>query len=103
MRDQFLHKANILAGRVELRNGNVAGAKQHLLAAGRVNGGVTLTSFGPNMSLAKELLEKGERDIVVQYLDLCARFWTSDYGQLAKWKSEIRAGRIPNFGANLIY
>jgi len=55
------------------------------------------------MSLAKELLEKRERDTVVQYLDLCARFWTSDYGQLAKWKSEIRAGRIPNFGANLIY
>ena len=103
MHGQLLHKANILLGRVELRNGDVAAAKKRLLAAGRVNDGVTLSSFGPNMSLAKDLLEKGERDVVLQYLDLCARFWTSDRGQLAKWKAEIQAGSVPNFGANLSY
>jgi len=63
MRAQWSHKGNILVGRVELRNGNLTSAKEHLLAAGRVNGGATLSSFGPNMSLAKELLEKGERDV----------------------------------------
>jgi hypothetical protein len=82
----------------------MVGAKADLLDAGRVSGGWTLTSFGPNMSLAKELLEKGERDAVLQYLDLCRKFWS--YGakkSLDPWSEQIRNGQIPDFGANLTY
>ena len=103
MRGQMLHKAHIFVGRLELAKGNIDAAKEHLLAAGRVQKGVTLSSFGPNMSLAKELLEHGQKGVVLQYLDECAEFWTTGGPRLAKWKQEIEAGNVPEFGANLTY
>lgn len=34
------------------------------------------------MALAKELLERGEKDIVLEYFALCAEFWNA-----AGWKN----------------
>ena len=51
----------------------------------------------------QELLEKGQRKAVLEYLRLCAKFWSYDRGQIARWTAEINAGKIPEFGANLIY
>jgi hypothetical protein len=62
-----------------------------------------MNSFGPNVSLAKDLLEKGERDAVIQYLELCRKFWKLDNGRLDQWIKEIKAGKVPQFGANLVY
>jgi len=53
------------------------------------------------MILAKELLEKGKRDVVLEYFELCSEFWKSDRGQLGKWTATVQKGRIPDFGANL--
>ena len=58
-----------------------------------------MNSFGPNMSLAKDLLEKGERETVLNYFELCRKFWNMDYGKLDEWSREVKAGRIPQFGA----
>ncbi len=55
------------------------------------------------MSLAKELLERGEKEVVLRYLDLCKSFWTSSRGQPDRWIDEIKAGKIPDFGPNLNY
>jgi len=101
--DTAVHKANIVLGRMALRQNNVEKAKTYLLTAGHVNGGGVLSSFGPNMSLAKELLERGEKDVVLQYLELCKSFWTSSRGQPDRWIEEIKAGKIPEFGPNLNY
>ena len=62
-----------------------------------------MNSFGPNMSLASDLLEKGEREVVLEYFELCRKFWQLDMGRLDKWSQEIKSGTIPNFGANLVY
>lgn len=62
-----------------------------------------MDTFGPNMSLAKDLLEKGERDTVLQYFELCRRFWKMDHGQLDEWTRQVKAGKVPRFGANLVY
>jgi len=43
----------------------------------------------PFFRLAKELIEKGERDTVIEYFDLCAKFWTSDRGKLQQMTREI--------------
>ena len=94
---------NIVLGRLALREGKIDEAKNHLLKAGRSPGSPQMDSFGPNMSLAKELLEKGEKETVLQYLDLCAKFWEMDDGQLAAWKAQVKKGEIPDFGPNLIY
>lgn len=96
------HISNIVLGRIAFDNGDINKAKEHLLAAGHVIGNPpTLVSFGPDMLLAKQLLEKGERETVIQYLDLCAVFWKKDDGKLEQWKNVVRQGKTPEFGHNL--
>ena len=55
------------------------------------------------MRLAKQLLAKGDRDTVIQYLNLCAKFWEDSRGQLETWKAAVLKGEEPKFGANLVY
>ena len=45
------HDAHVVLGRAALAQGKTDEGKTHLLQAGRVTGGGSLTSFGPNMSL----------------------------------------------------
>ena len=98
-----LHKGNLILGRIRLREGRIADAKDYLLASGRTPGSPTLDSFGPNMSLAKELLNKGERDVVFEYFDLCSKFWLMGQDNLSAWRAAVKQGKIPEFGANLDY
>ena len=95
------HQANLVLGRIALVEGDVDRAKEHLLAAGRVAGSPTLGSFGPSMVLARELIEVGEREAVLEYFELCSRFWDSD--RLGRWADLVRAGGTPDFGVNLHY
>jgi hypothetical protein len=55
------------------------------------------------MTLAKELLEKGESDVVLQYFTLCRNFWEDGRHRLDEWTSAVRRGEIPDFGPNLSY
>ncbi|KKK47269.1 hypothetical protein LCGC14_3156900 [marine sediment metagenome] len=59
-----IHHGNIVLGRIALESGDLGTAKQYLIKAGETPGSPQLNSFGPNMALAKELLEKNEREIV---------------------------------------
>jgi hypothetical protein len=97
----IVHRGHQVLGCIALDEGRTEEAKRHLLAAGKSNGSPVLGSSGPNMSLAKDLLEKGEQETVLEYLELCRKFWHSD--KLDEWTKDIHAGRIPNFGGNLIY
>ncbi len=98
-----VHKGNIVLGRVALRRGDIAGAKQRLLAAGETPGSPQLDSFGPNMTLAKKLLEKGEREVVLAYLQSCAKFWKMGGDKLQGWIATVKAGGVPDFGGNLLH
>ncbi len=117
-----IHQANQLLGLAALQEGRVTEAKQYLIAAAITPGSPQLNSFGPNMVLAQRLLERGEKNVVIQYLDLVARFWahlTKDelarekkmksredakvirvvkvfnQKQIADWKQQIADGRTP--------
>jgi hypothetical protein len=94
------HIGNMVLGQIAFLNGDIQGAKEHLLEAGKVPGSSVLKSFGPDMLLAKELIGKGERDTVLKYFDLCATFWQNDRGRLADWKQVVKQGGEPNFGSN---
>ena len=98
-----VHYGNIVLGRIALRQGEVSSASESLLRAGSIQGNPHLDTFGPNMILAEELLERGERKTVLDYLNLCGKFWTSDNGKLEQWRSAVLAGERPDFGANLRY
>ncbi len=100
---------NEVLGRAAPRAGNRDEARRALLAASATPGSPQLDSYGPNFELAREMLGKGEKDVVIQYLDLVGKFWGHDDPKrpqysalaarhaalLAKWKQEIREGKIP--------
>jgi hypothetical protein len=98
-----VHDANLVLGRIALREGRIEEARKYLIQAGNSPGSPQLNIFGPNMSLAKDMLAKGEGETVLQYFELCRKFWKADDGQLDEWKNEVKAGRMPKFGANLSY
>ncbi len=99
----LVHHGNLILGRIALSQGKLAEAKSHLLSAGKTNGSPQLNSFGPNMTLAKEFLEKGETDVVLKYFQLCKKFWRSGHDRLDKWSKEVKADITPQFGGNLLY
>jgi hypothetical protein len=55
------------------------------------------------MSLAKDLLERGEVEAVLNYFESCRLFWKMGGARLDAWSKDVQAGNIPNFGANLRY
>lgn len=95
------HVAETVRGLVALRQGDIETARQRLAASAEFGPAPGLSSFGPNMLLADALLRAGDRESVLRYLDACQTFWRSDAP--ARWKTDIAAGRMPNFGANLRY
>jgi hypothetical protein len=96
-----VHHGNLILGRLALASGNLTKAKKHLIEAGKTPGSPQLNSFGPNMLLAKALLKKGEKEIVLEYFQLCSKFWKSD--ALMRWADVVEKGQIPKFRANLNY
>lgn len=100
---QAIFYGNMVLGRIAARHDDLTQASQYLLASGATTGSPSLDTFGPNMSLAKDLLEKGQRGVVLKYFALCKKFWTMDSGKLNAWSAAVREGQIPDFGANLAY
>jgi hypothetical protein len=100
-----VHKSNLVLGRLALQKGNVAAAKEFLKISCEVKGSPQLNSFGPNMTLAKELLEKKEKKAVLDYLDSCLKFWKPGpfESEVTQWKKQINQGEVPNFKGNLVY
>jgi len=93
-----IQRANTLLGRVALRSDDMSSAKQYLLDSGKPDVGRYVSLSGPTMILAKELLEKGQRDIVVEYLEECLTLWPHGEDILRIWISDIQNGRTPDFG-----
>ena len=94
--DQF-HIGNITLGKVALAQGDVQGAASYLLLAGSAPGSTQLKYSGPDTELAKQLLEKGEQESVLRYLDQCASFWERGQDKLREWAILVRAGQVPSF------
>ena len=107
----MIFNGHTLLGRVALREGKLDEAKQHLLAAGHTSGSPQLNSYGPGFILARELAEKGERDTVIAFLELVARFWANpderteanskrianeNLKRLESWKTQLRTGKVPD-------
>ncbi len=106
-----IHNANAQLGRAALRDGDKAAAAEFLLKAGATPGSPQLNSFGPDFTLARELLEAGDSKTVLAYFDLVQKFWVDaarkqggalserlaneHATRLDQWRAEIRAGRKP--------
>jgi hypothetical protein len=94
------HDANLTLGRIAVREGRLDEARRLLVESVRTPGARTM-DYGPNMSLAKDLLEKGEQQAVLDYFALCRKFWNN--GRLDDWSQQVREGKVPDFGPSLLY
>lgn len=95
------HRGNIVLGRIALKENNLAKAKEHLLIAARSAIRAPISYFVPDMELARELFEKGEKQIVVDYLKLCEGLESFNKEErskvLRRWQTEIAEGKTPSF------
>lgn len=97
--------AAIVEGRLALAAGDTATARARLLDAGSVLASPTQTSFGPNTSLARDLIAAGDTTIVRAYFDTIGRTWPaqSSAEPLRQWRAALDRGEMPDFRAHLIY
>jgi len=93
-----VQRANTILGRVALRTDDITGAKRFLLDSADSNAARDIALSGPILVLAQELIERGERETVVQYLEDCLALWPRGEAILRIWIAQIHEGRTPNFG-----
>ncbi|MBX5482051.1 MAG: hypothetical protein IRZ16_09485 [Myxococcaceae bacterium] len=91
------HRAELLLGLAALEEGDLGAARTHLLDATRIPHSPALQSFGPDMSLARRLLERGIRAPVLEYFEACRELWTMGHALLDAWSADVAEGRMPNF------
>lgn len=71
----------------------------YLLRAGATPGSPQLDDYGPDMTLARELLQRGAFSTVLKYFSSCESFWYNrGHSPLKRWSDEVRQGGIPDFG-----
>lgn len=90
--------AHIILGRVALERKQVERAKTHLKSATQCARGLLLTTYGPDMSLAKGLLDHGMQFVVLEYLKQFLSSPSKMNPFFEKWIEEINAGKVPDFG-----
>jgi hypothetical protein len=90
-------------GLVAIEDGNIPLAGHYLMNAATTPGSPQLNSFGPNLALARELLQHGQFTVVAEFLEECKTFWKADHGNLDAWIALVRQGKIPEFTPNLDY
>ena len=89
-----IYEGNHILGRIALQEGDKEKAKEHLLAAGKTTGSPQLDSFGPEFTLAQELLDADESEAVLEFLELCGKFW-DEKEKLSAWANAIKEGETP--------
>lgn len=99
----YLHYGNLVLGRIALAEGHLDEARNRLLAAGRTRSAPLRRFGGPDMALARQLLDRGQTRIVLQYLELCLDIWEQGEPDLRDWIALIEAGRTPDFDHNFAF
>lgn len=86
------HLINIARGWVALNEGKQRKAIDYLLASTDTKGSPVLNSFGPDMTLVRALYQQGNKDAVLEYLNLAQSFWNTDSAKnnIQVWRKMIR-------------
>lgn len=98
-----IHIGNIVLGLVALsRDSDVAASKQYLLLAAKTKGSLTLDRWGPNLALAKALIDRGEREAVLEYFQSCQTFVTKN-PKLNDWIAMLKGGGTPDLSHEYLW
>jgi len=101
-----IHKAHSTLGRIAIKRGDVAEGERQLTLAATSKGSPQMDTFGPNMSLPRDLLATGKpsaKAAVLAYFDHLPTFWSMDRGAISVWRNDVEHNREPNFGAHLLF
>ena len=97
-----VHYGNVILGRIALADGDVEGAEQHLLAAGRMPGSDSLKWGGPDIAGEGPSRARAARERAAVSLCLDMDLWETHQERLRNWIA-VEAGRTPDFGSNLSF
>lgn len=93
--------ANFVLGRLAILQGDIRSAERYLLASAQGAGYPQRRIFPPNMSLALELLKRGDnqsREAVQEFIQQLRPPWNFTPNNPDKWLLDLSAGRTPDFG-----
>jgi hypothetical protein len=92
-----IYTGNLILAGVAADNGDNAAAGRYLINAADIPGLPLIAEKGPDTSVAASLIQRGERDAVLEYLNRCRKLWPAGGMVLDRWSNTIRQGRRPNF------
>ena len=90
-----IHDANMMLGMVALAKNDINLAKSFLIKASKTTGSPQINSFGPNLMLAKALIERNEYETAIKYFEALRQVWSQDNGRLTSWIESLKAGAKP--------
>jgi hypothetical protein len=99
---EAIYTGNLVLAQAAADSGDLAAAGRYLLQAATTSGTPRIRENGPDTTVARVLLQKGERDSVVEYLQRFRDLWPQGAPLLNRWENTIRAGRQPNFNNRVI-
>jgi hypothetical protein len=92
-----IYTGNLILAQAALDKNDIASAKTLLLQAASTPGAHTIEQNGLDVSVARVLFDRGERDTVAEYLNRGRKLWPQGAQIINRWQTAIRAGRRPNF------
>lgn len=91
----LIFNGNDYLGKIALKQGNIAEAQAYMLESGKTPGSPQLNSFGPDLTLAGDLLAQNQKDAVLQFLKDCSKFWKYN-GTCDQLIQKIENGETPD-------
>src|SRR5438105_8846682 len=92
-----IYTANLILSQTALDRNDLAASKRYLMEAAATTGAKSIEQNGLDTSVVRNLLQRGERDIVLEYLNRGRTLWPQGVQFITRWEGQIKAGRMPNF------
>ena len=92
-----IYAGNLILAQTALDKNDIETAKHYLLEAATTPGARRIEQNGLDVSVARVLFDRGEKDTVLEYLQRGRVLWPQGTQLIARWEGAIRAGRRPNF------
>jgi hypothetical protein len=92
-----IYAGNLILAQAALDNNDISSAKRYLLQAATTPGARRIEQNGLDVSVARNLYDRGEKDAVLDYLHRGRELWPQGAQLFSRWEAAIKAGRRPNF------
>ena len=92
-----IYTGNLILAQAAIDNNDIESGKRYLLNAANTPGARKIEQNGLDVSVARVLFDRGEKDAVLEYLHRGHELWPQGVPTITRWEAAIRAGRRPNF------